>query len=79
MPYGYGGNVAPRLNIKLGDDETLTLQGFLIQNNFRNRGETTLREVTPNTIFPQRRRCLPEPRSVQRLAYQRVQYNNRFR
>lgn len=40
IPYGYGGNVAPRLNIKLGDDETLTLQGFLVQNNFRNRGET---------------------------------------
>lgn len=40
IPWGYGGNVSPRLNLKLSDDETLTLQGFYVQNNFRNRGET---------------------------------------
>ncbi len=40
IPWGYGFNIAPRLNIKLGDDESLTLQAFAISNNFRNKGET---------------------------------------
>jgi len=40
IPWGHGFNIAPRVNWKLGDEETLTLQGFLISNNFRNRGET---------------------------------------
>ena len=29
--HGTGFNVSPRLNWKLGDDETLTLQGFFVQ------------------------------------------------
>lgn len=46
IPWGYGGNIAPRVNWKLGDDETLTLQGFLVRNNFRNKGETDTTVLT---------------------------------
>ena len=55
VPWGYGGNIAPRLNLKISDDETLTLQGFYVVNNFRNRGETD-GAVTPDTLDQQRRR-----------------------
>lgn len=48
IPWGYGGNIAPRLNIKLGDEETLTLQGFVVVNNFRNKGETDTRLLPPS-------------------------------
>ncbi len=40
VPWGHGFNISPRINWKLGDDETLALQGFYVSNNFRNRGET---------------------------------------
>lgn len=80
IPSGYGGNIAPRLNIKLADEETLTLQGFLIVNNFRNRGETDTvllpgsdPQAVPSSVddsFTNRGKF-----SAARLN---LQYNNRF-
>jgi outer membrane receptor for ferrienterochelin and colicins len=75
-PWGYGLNVAPRVNFKIKDDETLTFQGFVISNNFRNRGETdttVVRGSTPSSVddtFTNRGNF-----SAWRLN---VQYNNRF-
>jgi outer membrane receptor for ferrienterochelin and colicins len=40
IPYGHGLNFSPRLNWKLAEEETLSLQGFFVRNNFRNKGES---------------------------------------
>lgn len=40
VPFGHGGNFTPRLNLRLSEDESLTVQSFVVVNNFRNRGET---------------------------------------
>ncbi len=76
VPWGHGFNIAPRLNIKLGDEETLTLQAFAISNNFRNRGETrttVLAGSTPSSV---------DDSFTNRGKFQAVrlnlQYNNRF-
>lgn len=76
MPYGHGLNVSPRLNWKLGDDESLTLQAFAIHNNFRNVGEThttVLSGSAPNSV---------DDRFTNRGSFKAArlnfQYNNRF-
>lgn len=76
VPWGHGLNLSPRLNLKLSEDETLTLQGFAVRNNFRNRGETetaVLQGSTPDSLHDQ---------FVNRGHFgawrANVQYNNRF-
>ena len=78
--HGQGFNVSPRLNWKLGDDETLALQGFFVNNRFRNEGENTVTKLpdsdplyTPRTINETTRNR--GTFSAQRLN---LQYNNRF-
>jgi outer membrane receptor for ferrienterochelin and colicins len=76
VPFGYGGNITPRLNIKLSDDETLTLQGFLVQNNFRNRGEAdtvVLEGSAPTSVDD-----ATSTRGRFSAWRTNVQYNNRF-
>jgi len=56
LPYGHGFNVAPRVNWKLAEDETLSLQGFVVRNNFRNQGATgttVLQGVAPTSVDDQ--------------------------
>ena len=79
--YGRGFNVSPRVNWKLGDDETLTLQGFFISNRFNSEGDNT----TQILFFDPAKSVLPPSVldttrnhglfSAQRLN---LQYNNRF-
>ncbi|RTL17752.1 MAG: TonB-dependent receptor [Burkholderiales bacterium] len=74
--FGHGINVSPRLNWKLGDDETLTLQGFFVNNRFHNEGENTttvLLGSAPSSV-------LDTTRNQGTFAAQRLnlQYNNRF-
>lgn len=76
IPWGHGFNIAPRLNIKLGEEETLTLQGFAVTNNFRNRGQTATRVLAgsaPSSV---------DDRFVNRGKFQaarvNLQYNNRY-
>lgn len=38
--FGHGVNFSPRLSWKLGDDESLSLQGFAVQTRFRNEGDS---------------------------------------
>lgn len=78
--FGRGFNVSPRLNWKLGDDETLTLQGFFVNNRFRNEGENTITKLpdsdasyTPRSLFETTRNR--GTFSAERLN---LQYNNRF-
>jgi len=78
--HGRGFNVSPRLNWKLGDDETLSVQGFFVQNRFRNEGS--------NTVFTQADSSTGYlPRTVDETTRNRgtfsanrinLQYNNRF-
>ncbi len=74
--FGRGINLSPRLNWKLGDDETLTLQGFFVDNRFHNEGENTTQVLlgsAPTSV-------LDTTRNKGTFAAQRVnlQYNNRF-
>lgn len=80
LAHGRGFNVSPRLNWKLGDDETLTLQGFFVQNRFRNEGQNTVTRLadsdaayTPRTVDETTRNR--GTFSANRLN---LQYNNRF-
>ena len=79
--HGRGANVSPRLNWKLGDDESLTLQGFFVTNRFFNDGENTTQEVFFDPVKSVR------PVSVLDSTHNRgtfsarrvnLQYNNRF-
>ncbi|MBV8036400.1 TonB-dependent receptor [Roseateles sp.] len=79
--YGRGINISPRLNWKLGDDETLTMQGFFVRNRFRNTGEsdTQVLASTPGkSVLPVS--VLDSTRNRGSFAANRVnlQYNNRF-
>ncbi|MFG6439130.1 TonB-dependent receptor plug domain-containing protein [Roseateles sp. LKC17W] len=78
--FGRGFNISPRLNWKLDDDETLTLQGFFVQNSFRNEGEntTTVLFSGASSVLPQS--LLDTTRNRGTFSANRVnlQYNNRF-
>jgi len=78
--YGRGINISPRLNWKLGDDETLTVQGFFLRNRFRNEGDsdTQVLASTPASVLPVS--VLDSSRNRGSFAANRVnlQYNNRF-
>jgi iron complex outermembrane receptor protein len=79
IPFGRGFNVNPRLSWKLGDDETLTLQGFFVSNRFRNRGQASVFEdvvdpSSPDRFFSETTRNRGTY-SASRLS---LQYNNRF-
>jgi outer membrane receptor for ferrienterochelin and colicins len=78
-PFGQGFNISPRLNWKLGDDETLTLQGFFVSNRFRNEGSVAVREDVVDPAATDR--AFTESTfnkgtfAASRLS---LQYNNRF-
>ena len=78
--FGRGINVSPRLNWKLGDDESLTLQGFFITNRFFNDGTNNTEVLASNasSVLPQS--VLDETHNRGTFSAQRVnlQYNNRF-
>ncbi|MFG6490427.1 TonB-dependent receptor plug domain-containing protein [Roseateles sp. BYS78W] len=79
--HGRGFNMSPRLNWKLGDDETLTLQGFFVTNQFRNEGENTteiLQSTPGQSVLPPS--VLDSTHNRGTFSAQRVnlQYNNRF-
>ncbi|MBB5203700.1 iron complex outermembrane receptor protein [Inhella inkyongensis] len=76
VPYGHGFNMAPRVNWKLGDDETLTLQGFVVRNNFRNRGATVTEVEQGSTPVSVDDDFLT--RGFFEHARVNLQYNNRF-
>ena len=82
--YGHGINISPRLNWKLGDDESLSLQGFFVQNRFRNQGESTTDVLFKDESAPSKSVLPPSERDTTRnrgtYAAQRVnlQYNKRF-
>ena len=79
--HGRGFNVSPRLNWKLGDDETLTVQGFFVQNRFRNEGENTTQELFFDPVKSIRPvSVLDTTRNRGTFSANRVnvQYNNRF-
>ena len=78
--HGRGINVSPRLNWKLGDDETLSLQGFFVSNRFRNEGENTLTKLADNDASYTPRALNETTRNRGTFSAQRVnlQYNNRF-
>ncbi len=78
--HGRGFNVSPRLNWKLGDDETLTLQGFFVNNQFRNEGANTVTKLADSD-------ALYTPRTIDETTHNKgtfaanrvnLQYNNRF-
>lgn len=74
--FGRGINFSPRLTWKLGDDESLSLQGFAVQNRFRNEGDSVtqvlLGSAPPSVLDTTRNRGTF---SATRLN---LQYNNRF-
>lgn len=74
--FGRGINVSPRLNWKMNDDETLSLQGFFVDNRFHNQGENTT--AVPLGSPPSS--VLDTTRNQGTFAAQRLnlQYNNRF-
>lgn len=78
--FGRGFNMSPRLNWKLDDDETLTLQGFFVQNRFRNEGEnsTDVLFSGAGSVLPQS--LLDTTRNRGTFSANRInlQYNNRF-
>lgn len=78
--HGRGFNVSPRLNWKLGDDETLTLQGFFVSNQFRNEGENTVTKLPDNDPAYVPRTLDETTRNRGTFSANRVnlQYNNRF-
>lgn len=78
--HGRGFNVSPRLNWKLGDDETLSVQGFFVSNKFRNEGGNTVTRLSDSDAGYQ-------PRTIDETTHNRgtfsanrinLQYNNRF-
>lgn len=78
--FGRGFNVSPRLNWKMGDDETLTLQGFFVDNRFHNEGENAYTKL-PDSDSAYKLRSLTETtRNRGTFSAERVnlQYNNRF-
>lgn len=79
IPFGRGFNVSPRVSWKLGDDETLTLQGFFVSNRFRNRGDAA---VTEDVVDPAAadRAFIERTRNQGTFSASRLslQYNNRF-
>ncbi|MFT7724733.1 MAG: TonB-dependent receptor [Roseateles sp.] len=79
--HGRGFNISPRLNWKLGEDETLALQGFFVRNQFRSDGQSTTQilAATPGqSVLPPS--VLDSTRNRGTFSAQRVnlQYNNRF-
>lgn len=78
--HGRGFNISPRLNWKLGDDESLTLQGFFVNNQFRNEGEssTQVLQSGPTSVLPVS--VLDSTRNRGTFSAHRLnlQYNNRF-
>lgn len=78
--HGRGINVSPRLNWKLGDDETLALQGFFVSNRFRNEGENTITRLADNDPSYTPRALNEQTRNRGTFSAQRLnlQYNNRF-
>ncbi|KAK6029582.1 hypothetical protein OSTOST_04299 [Ostertagia ostertagi] len=78
--HGRGVNVSPRLNWKLGDDETLTLQTFFITNRFYNEGhnDTEILASTPSSVLPPSLRDETRNRGTFQAQRVNLQYNNRF-
>lgn len=79
--HGRGANISPRLNWKLGDDQTLTLQGFFVTNRFFNDGENTTQELAFDPVKSVRpTSVLDTTKNRGTFSAQRVnlQYNNRF-
>jgi iron complex outermembrane receptor protein len=82
--FGHGFNMSPRLNWKLGDDETLSVQGFFVQNRFRSEGSNTTEVVFKDESNPSKSVIPPSLLDTTRnrgtFQAQRVnlQYNNRF-
>ncbi|MBW8848042.1 MAG: TonB-dependent receptor [Burkholderiales bacterium] len=78
--HGRGLNVSPRLNWKLGDDETLTLQGFFVDNRFHSDGENTVTKLPDSDAAYMPRTLLETTRNSGTFSANRVnlQYNNRF-
>jgi len=78
--FGRGVNVSPRLNWKLGEDETLTLQGFFVNNRFRNEGENAITKLPDSDAGYTPRSDFEMTRNRGTFAANRInlQYNNRF-
>ena len=78
--HGRGFNIAPRLNWKLGDDETLSVQGFFVQNRFRNEGENTVTRLDDSSAGYTPRTVNETTRNRGTFSANRInlQYNNRF-
>jgi outer membrane receptor for ferrienterochelin and colicins len=82
--FGHGFNMAPRLNWKLGDDETLSVQGFFVQNRFRSEGRNTTEVLFADQSEPSKSVIPPSVLDTTRnrgtFQAQRLnlQYNNRF-
>jgi iron complex outermembrane receptor protein len=82
--HGRGANVSPRLNWKLGDDESLTLQGFFVTNRFFNDGENATQVLFSDAGTPSKSvlptSVLDSTHNRGTFSAQRVnlQYNNRF-
>ncbi|MDR7295378.1 iron complex outermembrane receptor protein [Pelomonas aquatica] len=79
--FGHGFNMSPRLNWKLGDDETLSVQGFFVQNRFRSEGENTTQKVffdPVNSVLPPSVLDTTRNRGTFQAQRLNLQYNNRF-
>jgi len=78
--HGHGVNVSPRLNWKLGDDETLSLQGFFVNNRFRNEGDNHLAPLADNdaAYLPRSLDETTRNRGTFSASRLNLQYNNRF-
>lgn len=78
--HGRGFNVSPRLNWKLGDDETLSVQGFFVQNRFRNEGANTVTRLSDSSPSYVPRTIDETTRNRGTFSANRInlQYNNRF-
>jgi iron complex outermembrane receptor protein len=78
--FGRGVNISPRLNWKLGDDETLTLQGFFVNNRFRNEGENAITKLADSDASYTPRSTFETTRNRGTFSANRLnlQYNNRF-
>jgi outer membrane receptor for ferrienterochelin and colicins len=78
--HGRGFNISPRLNWKLGDDETLNVQGFFVQNRFRNEGQNTVTRLPDSspTYVPRTIDETTRNRGTFSASRVNLQYNNRF-
>jgi outer membrane receptor for ferrienterochelin and colicins len=82
--FGHGFNMAPRLNWKLGEDETLSVQGFFVQNRFRSEGENTTDvlfsdpSVPSKSVIPPSLLDTTRNRGTFQAQRLNLQYNNRF-